>query len=549
MNRLRDVVYGSRLYHMSLRGRFPHGLAYHPENPWIGDTDTANDLFRGTYHLHDETMEMGNQEPWTATGVSDGWRTELHGFQWLRHFQAAGGDAAIRHSRALAARWYRHYGRYDAFVWQPEIIARRLISWCLHSDLLIKNAELKYRSDILRCMAHQMRHLRRTRNLVTGDHDRITVGVALILLSHCLPGYGDLRPKGEAILLPELDRQILADGGHISRNPETLLLILRDLITLKKVQLGVGEPPQPALLNAIDRAVPTIKMLRLGDGGLAMFNGGNDGPPAQVDQTLKRAGNRGKASLSAPYTGYERLAHGHTEIVVDTGGLDGRTPQGHASLLAFEMSHRRERVIVSTGNARPPHPDWQAASATTAAHSTLVLADTNSRSTPEQGGKRRSAEQETARSETPDETILDMQHTGYLDRFGAIHLRQLALRQDGLKLSGTDTIDIGTGGRHERVLPIAIRFHLHPDAQVTMAQGGDTAIIQLKSRRGWRFHVAGAELTLEPDVHLGDGRPRRSQQILLTGDTSRSPTRIHWTLEAMERTDNKTTETQKGMFE
>ncbi len=46
--------------------------------------------------------------------------------------------------------------------------------------------------------------------------------------------------------------------------------------------------------------------------------------------------------------------------------------------LSFEMSHGRERIIVNCGAYRGPKPNWWRVARASAAHSVLVVADTNS---------------------------------------------------------------------------------------------------------------------------------------------------------------------------
>ena len=71
----------------------------------------------------------------------------------------------------------------------------------------------------------------------------------------------------------ELERQILPDGGHISRNPGALIELLLDLLPLRQAFTARNMPPPPALLNAIDRMMPMLRFFRHGDGNFALFNG------------------------------------------------------------------------------------------------------------------------------------------------------------------------------------------------------------------------------------------------------------------------------------
>ena len=128
-------------------------------------------------------------------------------------------------------------------------------------------------------------------------------------------------------------------------------------------------------------------------------------------------------------------------------------------------------------------------------------------------------------------------HTGYQERYGVVHRRRLYLDRDGRDLRGEDRLEVADRRKPSHV-PFAVRFHLHPDASAVLAQGGNMALIRLKSGRGWRFRVAGADLKLEDSVYLGDGSPRRSQQVVASGDLDSTDITVQWALTLIDGTDS-----------
>ena len=110
---------------------------------------------------------------------------------------------------------------------------------------------------------------------------RLTALVALCEVSLCADGSARLQRKASRLLADELGRQILPDGGHVSRDPQLLLDLLLDLLPLRQTYAARGVPPPP-LLNAIDRMMPMVRCLRHGDGTLALFNGMGVDPPRCV---------------------------------------------------------------------------------------------------------------------------------------------------------------------------------------------------------------------------------------------------------------------------
>src|SRR6516164_11794134 len=120
-------------------------------------------------------------------------------------------------------------------------------------------------------------------------------------------------------LIDELERQILPDGGHISRNPGVIIEILLDLLPLSQAFTARNVAPPPALINAIDRMMPMLRFFRHGDGNFALFNGMGPTPPDLLATVLAYDDARGTPVANAPHSGYQRLQAGGTIVLMDTG--------------------------------------------------------------------------------------------------------------------------------------------------------------------------------------------------------------------------------------
>ncbi len=142
------------------------------------------------------------------------------------------------------------------------------------------------------------------------------------------------------------------------------------------------------LQSAIDRAAPMLRFFRHGDNKFALFNGSNENDAAWIEQLLASADAKGRAPVSAPYLGFQRLQAGRTLVIMDTGAPApaGFDLDAHAGTLSFEMSHGKERLIVNCGTYRGPSAEWRTTTRATAAHSTLVVADHNSAQVNDDGG-------------------------------------------------------------------------------------------------------------------------------------------------------------------
>lgn len=556
--RARDRVlaraYASWAYGKSLRGPMPDHLIHYPRDLRPGRADKADALFQGRWSLPGGQVRTDGSSPFDATPPSDAWAEELHGFSWLRHFSAAGGDAARTYAQTLVASWIIEAGQWNDIAWRPHVVGRRLTSWAANGALIIDGSDLIYRSTLLRNMARQARHLARTASLAPAGEPRFTAAVGLAFSGLCLSEGQKRLDKGLILVCRELDRQILADGGHVSRNPSAMQSILLDLLSLREALTHRRlEVPKP-IRDAIDRMMPMLRFFRHGDGRLALFNGANEGLDGTIDAALALDDAKGRPFGFAPHSGYQRLASGPSYVVADTGPPPpGRySHAAHAGCLSFEMSAGRARLVVNCGSTRVLGPDWEAASRATAAQSTLVLADTSSArilrakigrallGTRLMEGPSRV---ESRRQENEAGTLIEAAHNGYEKLFGLTHRRRLFLYAGGEELRGEDRLVASEAPPSlmdrlrprvpAELLPFTIRFHLHPDARASLAHDGSNVLVMLANGDGWQFRAGGAggasDITLEESVYLGAGEPaRRSEQIVVSGTVLRGSAKVNW---------------------
>ena len=182
------------------------------------------------------------------------------------------------------------------------------------------------------------------------------------------------------------------------------------------------------------------------------------------------------------------------------------------------MSVGRERLIVNCGAYRGANPDWRRAARNTAAHSTLIVADTNSAEIRDDFTLgRRPTVTGIERAEAEGSQWIAAAHDGYKAQFGLDHARQLFLAADGEDLRGEDTLTGKPGSS------FAIRFHLHPTVQVSLIQDGGAALLRLASGVGFRLRAHGAQMSLAESVYLGSGAIKKTQQIVLAGTVGSNP--------------------------
>lgn len=513
---LTSGVFRSPLYRRTLDGPIPE---IRRSLPWSapGDRTQADAIIGEEYIFFGRPVPFG-AIPWSVLPPGAGLAKALHGFAWLGDLKAAGSDAARLRARALVMGWIMTHRRWSLPAWAPTVLGSRLAAWLATAPFVLDGASGDEKARFLESAGLQARHLRRVTGELTGTEGIFTAIRGEVAAALCL-GIIPLAPALDR-LDRELVRQISGDGGHASRDPQTLLGIFCCLLDIRGALAEAEETAPPALQAAIERMAPMLRMLRHGDGRLALFQGAKESDRTLIDSLLATSKVGVGPQPSAPDTGYERFVAGRSLVLVDTGPP---AAAGHAAPLAFEMSLGRERIIVNCGAYGGDEARWRAALRSTPAHSTLVVEDASAAGSG--WPIRRPLQVASLRQETEGAIWLEGSHSGYVRRFGLVHTRRLYLADGGTDLRGEDLLE-GRGRCAFR-----LRFHLHPDIDAKLAPDGSSVSLRTVSGIVWRFFAVGGNLGLEDSTYLGaTDQPRKTCQIVVSGTTLQGYARVKWAL-------------------
>ncbi|HTR18332.1 MAG TPA: heparinase II/III family protein [Acetobacteraceae bacterium] len=503
-------------------GRVPDAPALPVRDPWPGDPTRGGRLLKGEMEQAGSLclLQPGN---W-ADAASTFLRAQAHGFTWLRDLRALGTDSARMRARALVADWIAN-GSADPLAQRPDVTGARIAAWLGHYDFFAASAEDDFRQRLMARLVADARALAAQLPAEERDARALTALKGLIAAAVALPDNAAYLTRALRFLPQEIARQLLADGCQVERSPAAQLSALQDLTEIRAMLQAAQAQPPAALPAAIERMALALRVLRHGDGGLALFNGAKEELPALIELVLSQAGRAGRPPVGLNEGGFQRMQAGRSTLIIDCGvppapGLDR---YAHAGTLAFELSVGRDRMIVNCGGAPAAGPEWQAASRATAAHSTLVVADINSSELRVEGLGRRPEKVDVQRQEANGAHWLEASHDGYAGPFGAVHRRRLYMAETGEDIRGEDAVEA------DSPQPYTVRFHLHPNVQAAMLKDGDGVLLRLASGGGWRLRGEGAQVSLEESVYLGGMEPRRSEQVVLTG-TMDGPQQVKWAI-------------------
>lgn len=533
---LQRLAWRTPLHGLRLRGRYPLKLIAVADDPFLGDVARGNALMKGmlVYRGERRVVDLIDlQKPDFSRRFAD----HLHSFNWLRDLATVAPRAqAAPVAEEMMRIWMNaHADKVSDPAWRADLWGRRLLMWIAHAPLILSSTDLIYRSRVLHTLARGARHLERTADKTAPGPARIAAWSGVIAAGLMIPGGDPRRALGEAGMVRALGQSLTGDGGTVGRSPTGQLDALMLLVSLRAVYAARRLDPPAEIEGAINRLVPALLGVTHGDRGLASWQGGGPVSGDTVDAVIAASGVRTRPLRQARDWGYQRASAQSTVVILDaapppvTRASDGAC----ASTLAFELSDGPHRIVVNCGGGRDANASLPAdlanALRTTAAHSTLVLGDSNSTAIHADGSLGRGVgEIELTRQESDAMSRIEASHDGYVRRNGFLHRRTLVLAADGRDLRGEDAL-VPQGRKRGGLPSFAIRFHLAPTVEVAPTADGQAAVLRLPGNLLWQFRCKGAPVSVEESLWIdGDGRPHPSVQLVIAGDAPAGGMNISW---------------------
>jgi uncharacterized heparinase superfamily protein len=214
--------------HPLLRWRFTPAMADRlliaPQDLRTADPTRASEIYAGRFAFAGKVVICDGRSPFEVDPPSEEWSDQLLGFGWLRHLRAAESGITRANARALVDEWISLQSGWDTTEsWRPDLVARRIISWLCQAPLVLHDADMRFYRRFLRNLTRQVRYLRHTGKATRDGVPRLEAVMALTYAALCMQGQARTIKSVTRRLSDELGRQVLPDGGHISRNPGALI--------------------------------------------------------------------------------------------------------------------------------------------------------------------------------------------------------------------------------------------------------------------------------------------------------------------------------------
>jgi uncharacterized heparinase superfamily protein len=420
---------------------------------------TFEDVAAGTFTHLNEQRALGADVAWDPDGASHLWLFHHHYWEWA---WTLAGHPDREQARAVFARqwrsWREHatYGRLHAWAAYPA----SLRAWVLVNVFAPLVAGTDLESTVVDDVARHAGFLEHSLELDVGGNHVIKNLKGLV---GCAVFLGDDRLRTLALdhLRTELDRQVLADGGHYELSPSYHCQVLADLIDVDGLLIAAGHRSLPELADAIGRMQTWLGAMRLPDGTLPPFNDAEPVPVERIELLEPADPPTGTLTVLAD-SGYVVVRRGPFHLVADVGQPGPADLPGHihADCLSFELAVHGRRLVVDTGTSEYGSGPRRQYERSTAAHSTVEV---DGHDQTEVYGAFRAGRRAHATLERADDdgtrVVVTASHDGYRhlpDR--PVHRRTWTVTADAVTL--TDAILGGDRRPHE------VRARLHVAAPV-----------------------------------------------------------------------------------
>jgi len=389
-----------------IKRRLPHGLPKRPHCParlremarpiffpeWQPMT-SRHAIETGKFRfLHLDSPESG-AIPWSSAFYSQLWLYNLNYFDFLNlSFDRPDDPPLLRKAVKLALDWCEHNPTGQEVGWQPYPTSLRIVNWLkfLHQNTARMGGTVESQSidGMIASLHQQVLSLEQRLEFGLMNNHVLKNAKALLFASALLatPDAPRWQAKGKKLLLCEVGRQVLPDGGHFERSPMYHAQVLEDLLDLRLLSISSDvDVALPSWESKLDAMEEFLCQMVHPDGSIVLFNDSTLGASREAAELSAYRGTRKddttpKSGLQVyvfEQSGYGTIRDHYTgdALFFDCGpvGPDCQPGHGHSDLLSFELSLEGQRVVVDTGVSTYEKGKVRQYERSTSAHNTLRI--------------------------------------------------------------------------------------------------------------------------------------------------------------------------------
>ena len=513
-----------------------------------GRIEIGNKLIQGTYIFSFVKLDLKNNNIFKNEFPSKEVNDSISSFDWLNDLAVLGNLKAKNTAKNWLTYWLENYSIEIECQRSPNVLSKRQINF-VHN---LKFINIILSEELFKSITCKIMIEKYFLNFLINDFESDYTKIEVLISSFWLDIFFNaslLKKKQNLQKIEELISLLLKKKLFFeNRKPDEILeifLIITDLINNTENIFKKNKSIRKVLLFQ-KRLVPLVRGLRLGNGYLTRFHGGDRGNRELMDKALSSTQSKDFGN-SSNFIGIERITAGRLIMLLDCNPppLNKSSYDSHASCLSFELTSGQRAIFVNCGPGGRFGIEYKRFCRNTSAHNTSAIENTSqadfkstfsaehfSNEIISRGPKKVNIQ----RGKSIDAKWLECSHDGYYENFGILHRRKIIFLKSGISISGTDYFKKINKLSKDFSLNLETFFHLHPDVEITNHPHVNSIILRLKNGEHWIFETKIGRPIIKDSIYIDSGyyEPKKTKVIILNNKILEKSLSVSWSLRRRE---------------
>ena len=520
----KKIYFKTKFYKKSLISKVPSQFFFFP-NPFLMS------FFSNYKKFAFQIKDLDPDKFWDQN-YSHKEKKELHNFLWLSSIDRKDDASTLRKIISL---WNLNNLKYKSLIWETSVISKRLMSWILNADIILKNSNFDFKRNFIESIIIQTNHLRKNFKYEIDYQKKIEVITVLILSGLVFKEYED----NYEYSLKELEKLIATffddTGFPLTRNPYDLLNYTKYLLLIKEVIKDAQKYVPDNLENILEKNLECLKKITTPANSLPLFNGSVENDLTSFYDFI----NHYKIKIKKPKmnSGNIHVLKNKKDVIYFEAGdppMKNYSSCYQSGPLSFEYFFDDKKIITNCGFGINISNKARLLSRFTSSQSALCLNDTsivgfekNNIMNKAYGYliKRDFKIVDLEYKNNTNEIQIKAGHDAYMNIFGCLHNRTLGIDKINNKIYGRDDLsrkNISSEIKYD------IRFHLYPGLAAVQTIGGNTLLIQINKNKALLFSTKEKNLKIEKSIFFGGHKVLENYCIVISGIMKSDIKTIEW---------------------
>ena len=520
----KKIYFSTGFYKKSLISKTPSQFFFFP-NPFLISHLSNYKKF---------AFQINNLDPdrfWDQN-FSNKEKGELHNFLWLSSIDRKDNPSTLRKIISL---WNESYLRYKTTIWETSIISKRIISWILNADLILKNSNFDFKRNFIESIIIQTNHLRKNFRYEIDYQKKIEMLTALTLSGLVFKEY----EENYDFSLKELEKLVHTffddKGFPLTKSPYDLLNYSKYFLLIKEVIKDAQKYVPDYLESILEKNLECLKQITTPVNTLPLFNGSIDDDLTNFYDYLNHSKikiKKSKINLSSIHV----LKNKKDVVFFEAGNPPDKNYSScyQSGPLSFEYFCDDNKIITNSGFGVNISQKARLLSRFTSAQSALCLNDTSIVNFEKSSVMNKAYGFMIKKSfnilnlehkNDNSEIRITASHNAYLKNFGCIHNRTVKIDKINNKIIGQDKI---LQKNLNLKIKYDVRFHLYPGLTAVNTIGGSTLLIQINKNKALLFSTNEKGLKIEKSIFFGGHKVLENYCIVISGIMENNEKIIDW---------------------